>query len=161
GDINKIAMFHLCDFYVHNYQTSKDELTFEKLKTAISRFAQKAKEQKSLKLLAEVYLFESQIALIDFDTGKARTLLNEAQKIAEEKGIFKLANLVSNSYDNLLDNLHYWESTTLQLPAISDRLELTHIEDLLNKFVRNKIIYTDIAQEEEQPVVFFIINLDG
>ncbi|MHA1550786.1 MAG: tetratricopeptide repeat protein [Candidatus Heimdallarchaeaceae archaeon] len=161
GDINKIALFHLCDFYVHNYQTSKDELTFEKLKTAISRFAQKAKEQKSLKLLAEVYLFESQIALIDFDTGKARTLLNEAQKIAEEKGIFKLANLVSNSYDNLLDNLHYWESTTLQLPAISDRLELTHIEDLLNKFVRNKIIYTDIAQEEEQPVVFFIINLDG
>ena len=161
GEINKVALFHLCDFYLNNYQTKKEKSAFEKLKTTLSRFAEKAREQKSSKLLAEVYLFESQISLIDLDTEKARSLLYEAQNIAEEKGIYKLANLISNTYDNLLDNIHNWESTTLQLPAISDRMELTHIEDLLHKLVSNKIIYTDIAQEEEDPVVFLIINLDG
>jgi len=161
ANLNKTALFHLCDYYVRDYHISKDELSFEKLKTTITRFRQIAEEQKSSILLAEVYLFESQIALIDFNTNKAKTLLNKGQKIADEKGIYKLGTLISNAHDDLIDQLDLWENTTNQLPDIIERMELSNLEELLDKFIQNKISYEDIVQEKEKPSIFLIISQEG
>lgn len=161
ANINKTALFHLCDLYVHEYHLSKDLSVFEKLKNTISRFLKIAEEQKSSILLAEVYLLESQLALIEYNTSKARTLLNKAQMIADEKGIHKLGTLISNAHDELIEQLDLWNSSTNQLPDIIDRLELTNLEELLNRFVKNKISYEDIILENEKPSLFLIVNQNG
>ncbi len=122
ADLNKIALFHLCDFYVNEYHSSKDDSIYEKLKTTISRFTQRADKQKSYVLLAEAYLFESQMKLIDFNTNEAKNLLNKAQKIADEKGIYKLGTLISNTHDKLIEQHDLWENATHQLPDIIERM---------------------------------------
>ena len=161
ADLNKTALFHLCDLYVQEYHITKDISFFEKLKEVVYRFSRLAEEQKSSLLLAEVYLFESQLALVDYNTNKAITLLCKAQMIADEKGIYKLGALISNAHDDLISQLDIWENTTNMLPDIIDRMELTCLEDLLNKFVKNKISYEDVILEDEKPSIFLIINGEG
>ncbi len=38
---------------------------------------------------------------------------------------------------------------------------MSHLEDLLDKLVHNKISYADVIQEAEKPSVFVIINKEG
>ncbi|MHA1800237.1 MAG: tetratricopeptide repeat protein [Candidatus Heimdallarchaeaceae archaeon] len=161
NELNKVALFHLCDLYFNKLIKTNDLEIINYIKTKVNDLEKLATEHSSSIILAETLLFESQLSLLELDVSGAILLLNKAQKIAEEKEIHRLANLISNAHDKIIENLDQWENASLVLSDIIDRLELTHIEDLLHKLVRNKIIYTDIAQEEEQPVVFFIINLDG
>jgi tetratricopeptide (TPR) repeat protein len=161
ADINKTALFHLCDLYVQEFHNSKDQSIFDKLKQTVHRFRKKAEEQESSILLAEVYLFESQLALLENNTKEAKVLMNKAQMIADEKGIHKLGTLISNAHDELIDQLDFWDSTTHQLPDIIDRMELTCLEELLEKFVKNKISYEDIILETEKPSTFLMIDQIG
>ncbi len=161
ADINKTALFHLCDLYVQEFHNLKDLSIFEKLKETVHRFRRKAEEQESSILLAEVYLFESQLALLGNNSKEAKALMNKAQMIADKKGIHKLGTLISNAHDELIDQLDIWDNTTHQLPDIIDRMELTCLEELLDKFVKNKISYEDIVLETEKPSVFLMINHIG
>ena len=81
--------------------------------------------------------------------------------MAEEKGIIKLAKVVSNEYDILLDQLSTWEDMSKYLPSLEERFEFTHIEDYLNRMMRNYIIHDDVVDEEESPLFFLILDKKG
>ncbi|MCE7740932.1 MAG: tetratricopeptide repeat protein [Candidatus Heimdallarchaeota archaeon] len=157
-ELNKTALYHLCDSYFRQLLSSNDLRFLVKINEKVRDLENMARKQESSVILAEALLFESQISLLNLDITEAKLLLNDAQRIAEEKEIHRLANLISNAYDNVLDNLDQWETASSLLPDISDRMEITHIEELLHKLIRNKIIYSSIVKEEEQPSAFIILN---
>ena len=64
---------------------------------------------------------------------RPKLLLTKAQKIAESKGLTKLALKISDEHDILLDQLDQWEHFTMRLPTIAEKLELTHIEEKLKQ----------------------------
>lgn len=117
-----------------------------------------AKEQDSYVLFAEALLFESQLLLLELEVEEAKLLLNDAQRIAEEKEIYRLAILISKAHDYILENLDSWENASSLLPDIADRLELTHIEHLLQQLLQSRIIYSNIENENEQPCAFLILG---
>jgi len=159
-ELNKTALFHLCDLNLRKLVETNNFEFLDTIKLKVKDLRKMAKEQDSFLILTETLLFESQLSLLELDTNQAKLYLQDAQKIAEEKGIHRLANFISDAYDNLLDNLERWENATSLLPDIVERLELTNIDELLQKFLRSKIVYTDIVQEKELPVSFILLNHD-
>ncbi|MCE7748572.1 MAG: tetratricopeptide repeat protein [Candidatus Heimdallarchaeota archaeon] len=160
-ELNGLVIFHLCDVYLKKIQTSNDLDAFGKLKNRIQELAEMAREQKSVILLVQSLLLQSKLELIDLDIEKSQSLLGKAQSIAEEKGLTKLAKVVSNEFDILLDQLSTWEDMSTYLPSLEERFEFTHIENYLNKMMRDYIIHESIVDEEEAPVFFLLLNKEG
>ena len=120
-----------------------------------------AEQQKSYILLTQSFLLQSKLELIEFNMKGGQLLLEKAQTIAEEKGIINLAKIISNEYDVLLEQLSKWEGMSTYLPSLEERFEFTHIEDLLNKMIRNNVTFIDVVDEKESPSFFLIMNHDG
>lgn len=160
-ELNGLVIFHLCDVYLKKIQTSNDLDAFGKLKNRIQELAEMAREQKSVILLVQSLLLQSKLELIDLDIEKSQSLLGKAQSIAEEKGLIKLAKVVSNEFDILLDQLSTWEDMSTYLPSLEERFEFTHIENYLNKMMRDYIIHESIVDEKEAPAFFLLLNKEG
>jgi len=160
ADVNKIAMFHLCDLYVKEYHASKDQSNIDKLKETIHRFTKLAEEQKSSILLAEVYLFESQLALVENNTQKARNLMNKAQKIADDHGLHLWARKISYEHDKLLVQLDEWESLKKRNIPMTDRLDLISIEKTVDIILQKRGIRPP-ELTDEIPMLFLIIAEGG
>jgi tetratricopeptide (TPR) repeat protein len=157
-EMNRLALFHLCDFYLRRLKLANDLELLEPLRQTLDQLDELAEKQKSSILLAETYMLKSHLAQIELNIEEAKVLLEKAQQIADEKGITRLATLISNEYDLLLDRLDQWVQFSMKLPDIAERMELTNLEDMLNQIVKNKIIYATIEQEEEQPSLFLIMD---
>ncbi|MCE7739629.1 MAG: tetratricopeptide repeat protein [Candidatus Heimdallarchaeota archaeon] len=160
-EMNRMALFHLCDFYLRRLKQTNDLELLLPLKQTIDQLDELAEKQKSSILLAETYLLKSHLALIELKVEEAKTMLEKAQRIADEKGITRLATLISNEYDHLLEQISSWESFTAKLPNIADRMELTHLEDMMNKLVKNRISFADVSHENEDPSIFLIMDKTG
>jgi len=160
-EMNRMALFHLCDFYLRRLKQTNDLELLLPLKQTIDQLDELAERQKSSILLAETYMLKSHLALIELKIEEAKTMLEKAQRIADEKGITRLATLISNEYDHLLEQISSWESFTAKLPNIADRMELTHLEDMMNKLVKNRISFADVSHENEDPSIFLIMDKTG
>ena len=155
-----LVIFHLCDLYLKEISKSEDLETYEKLKHRIKKLSKMAEQQQSYILLTESLLIQSKLDLIEFNVSEGQILLEEAQKIAEEKGITYLAKVISNEYDILLTQLSTWQEMSSYFPSLEERFELSHLEDLLTKIIKNNAIYINIQDENELPYFFLIINKD-
>ena len=131
------------------------------MKKRIQNLTEMAREQKSHILLVQSLLLRSKLELIDLNIEKSQSLLERAQSLAEEKGIIKLAKIVSNEYDILLDQLSTWEDMSKYLPSLEERFEFTHIEDYLNQMMREYIIHESVIDEKESPQFFLILDKEG
>ncbi len=160
-EMNRLALFHLCDFYLQRLKQTNDIELIDPIKQTIDQLDKLAETQKSSILLAETYLLKSHLALIELEVEEAKVMLEKAQQIAEDKGIIRLATLISNEYDHFLEQITRWESFTTKLPNIADRMELTHLEDMMNKLVKNRISFADVSQENEDPSIFLIMDKTG
>ncbi len=121
-----------------------------------------AQRQNSFILLVEVMLLQAEFSLVELKVEQAQEILTEALKIAEEKGIVKLAIKISNEHDHLLDQLDLWEDFTMKLPTIAEKLELSHIEDRLKQIVRRRsVLGPEVESEAELPVMFLIQSNQG
>ena len=160
-ELNGLVTFHLCDLYFKRIQTSDDLDAYGKLKNQILKLTEMAKEQRSNILLVQALLLQSKLELIDLNIEESQSLLDRAQFLAEEKGITKLAKIVSNEYDILLDQLSTWEDMSKYLPSLEERFEFTHIEDYLNRMMRDYIIHESIVDEEESSQFFLILDTEG
>ncbi|MCE7740968.1 MAG: hypothetical protein GOP50_00795 [Candidatus Heimdallarchaeota archaeon] len=160
-DLNCWIVFHLCDLYLKKVTEFGDLQSYDKLKHRVNTLRQMAEHDKSHILLAQSLLLQSKLELIDFNMENGQLLLRKAQKIAEDKGITNLAKVISGEYDILLDQLSRWQEMSTYIPSLEERFEFTHIEDLLEKMIRNNALYEDIQDEKEQPHFFMIMNKVG
>ena len=89
------AMIHLGDLLMSELKMTGEEELFGEIKELTNRLLNISKKQSSHLLLAEVYLLQSKLALIELDMGQARKFLAQAHAIAEEKGLTSLSRLIT------------------------------------------------------------------
>ncbi len=161
-NISVEVILHLCEILLLELSSSSDLTILDKVKGFIVQLIDIASKQNLFALKAEAYLLQAQLSLIELKTSRAQQLLVDAQKIAEDKGIHRLAIRISNEHDQLLDKLDHWTEFTMKLPSIAEKLELTHIEEMLNQMIKKRMIdiETDI-KEEELPALFLVLNETG
>jgi len=110
--------------------------------------------------MCEAYFLQAKLALIILDIEEARRLLTKAQNNAEKNGLKLLAKKISNEHDELLKQLAMWEELKSSKVSIGKRIELAHLNELIDRMVHNRAI-TIPEIEVEEPVLLTIITLEG
>ncbi len=156
------TILNLCELLLIELSTTEDMSILIETKGYIAQLTEIASYQNLYPLLAETYLLQAQLSLIEIKIDEARYFISKAQKLAEERGLRRLAIIISNEYDLILDKLDQWNDFTRKLPTIAEKLELTHIEQILNQMIKKRMIDTSYAvKEEEYPLMLFILNTSG
>ncbi|MHA1198400.1 MAG: tetratricopeptide repeat protein [Candidatus Heimdallarchaeaceae archaeon] len=155
------SYLHLCDSILEEFKTSENMALVQTLHNYIKELTLKATLANSNLLLTELYFLQSKILLLDLKVEEAINLLEQALSLAQEKGLNRLAILLSNEYDLLLQQLDKWDEFSSYLPTLDERLELTHIEDLVNRMMRKWVNYGIVSPEIESPQYFVILSKEG
>ncbi|MFX0209660.1 MAG: hypothetical protein ACFFDT_27010, partial [Candidatus Hodarchaeota archaeon] len=152
-----IALLNLFELLLQELQSSGEEEILEETKTIAKKLLVIAKEQHSFSLLAETYWLQAQLALVELDLKKARSLLNEAQLLADENGLDRLAQKISSEYDTLLDHLNQWDELIEKDASLTERVKVARLEELVTTMRYDKEI--EIQDEiDEEPVQLMILQ---
>ncbi len=139
------AMIHLCDLLLSELKMTGEDDLFAQIKDLTSRLLEIAKQQSSNSLLAQTYLLQSKLALIELDMGQARKFLTKAHLIAQEKGLHILALAAAHEHDLLQSHLHKWESIIEQKPSKREMIDLTKLDDFLKQMIQKTV--ANLAEE--------------
>ena len=137
--LTTIAMIHLCDLLLLELKATRAEEVLAKVKDLTQRLITIAEEQASPPLVVETYLLQSKLALIDFEVNQARDLMTEAKKLADEKGLQRLGQIVQNEIDTLQNEVKRWESILEVKPSKEELVNLTNLDDLLARMVQKTV----------------------
>ncbi len=133
------AMIHLCDLLLSELRMTGEEEVLGEIKNLTNRLRDIATQQSSHSLLAETYLLQSKLALMELDVGQARELMMQAHAMAEENGLERLARAVAQERDSLDSQLHRWQSIIEQNPSKREMIDMTGIDDLLERMVQKTV----------------------
>ncbi|MCE7748573.1 MAG: hypothetical protein GPJ51_09240 [Candidatus Heimdallarchaeota archaeon] len=155
------SYLYLCDILLEQFKDTKDMKLIGELKQNIKNLSYIAESNQNFLLLIELYFLQSKLFILEFNVEDSLNVLEEAQKLANEKGLKRLEILISNEYDVLLEQLDVWDDLSDRLPSLEERFETTHIEEILSKVMTRWVNYTDVIIEKEQPIFFIIFNNEG
>ncbi len=133
------AMIHLCDLLLLELKTTRAEEVLDKVKDLTQQLVIIAENQASHNLLVETYMLQSKLALIDFEVNEPRRLMTEAKKLADEKGLQRLSQIVQNEIDALQQEFKRWESILEAKPSKEEMVNLTNLDDLLSRMVQKTV----------------------
>ena len=156
------SILKLCELIIIELRESEDIELLEELKTYVKKIHKEGSAERAYPILVQSTWLQANIALLELDVNKARYLLNIAQEMAEAKELYDLARRISNSYDVLLFQLNLWDHFTMQLPSIAERMELTHIESVLDEMIRGRgIVFSEGKSEKDEPIIIAIFAESG
>ena len=145
------AMIHLCDLLILELKATGDEEILNKIKDLTHRIASIANEQASHPLIVETYLLQSKLAMVDFDLQQAQQFMSEARKLADEKGLQRLSHILEHESKALQYQVKRWESILQKNPSRKDMVDLTNLNDLLEKMVQKTVETHSIESEDVKP----------
>ncbi|MFX1516060.1 MAG: tetratricopeptide repeat protein [Promethearchaeota archaeon] len=143
--IKKEALLNLIDLLLEELKLTGNRDILREIKELINQLIKFAQNQSSYNLIAEAYLLQSKLALLDLNTEKAIELLTQVRQIAETKGLERLSMLISYEQESLVSQLNKWERIIEQEPSMSDIIQLTQIEDLITRVINTRLL----RKEEE------------
>ena len=154
------ALLHLCEMLLVEFKGTKNVEAAGEFSSLLKRLQDTAEKHHSYPMLAETFVLEAELSMIHFDLKKARHSLTQAQKIAEQYELSRLAIKISNKHDVLLQNLEEWNQMKKENASISERLEKIAINDQISTMLKKK-------QEKipdtspEMPILLIIMASSG
>jgi tetratricopeptide (TPR) repeat protein len=147
-EITAKSAFNLAELLFLEYKTSNDSKILKEINDIIEKLLNISQSQKSFSVLAETYLLQAQLSLLENKKVESQRLLVKAQKIAEEKGLENLAKVISQEHDKLLEKLK------------TDDIDISNFESIITRLSADKKVQqTDIPAEE--PVILMILSESG
>ncbi|MFW9788924.1 MAG: tetratricopeptide repeat protein [Candidatus Thorarchaeota archaeon] len=137
--LTSLAMIHLCDLLLIELKTTRSEEVLDKVKDLTQQLVSIAEDQAQYPLVVETYLLQSKLALIDFEVNEARGLMNEAKRLADEKGLLKLGQIVQKELDTLMSEVKRWETVLEVKPSVKEMVDITNLDDLLARMVQKTV----------------------
>ncbi|MFQ5980938.1 MAG: tetratricopeptide repeat protein [Candidatus Heimdallarchaeota archaeon] len=159
-DVTVAAIENLCELLIHELGVSGNEEILIEVESLLRQLLDIATNQHNFELLANTYLLQSKIALLELNIRQARKLLTQAQLIAEEKSLWKLARAISGEFDTFLNQQASWENYIDRNASMRERIELARLEELVTRMIRQRM--EDIPElPPEEPVMVFILANSG
>lgn len=159
-DLTAKAMFNLCESLLQELETSGSEEALSELKLVLQQLLGIAEDQHNYSLFVEVHLLQSKTALLELDVEEARKVLTQAQQTAEEKGLQKLAMMISGEYDALLNQVSKWDSFIKTEASMAERLQLTQLETMVTGLIRKRSVEVP-ERPPEEPIMLLIMAESG
>jgi tetratricopeptide (TPR) repeat protein len=138
-ETNTLALLHLTELLVDELQITGEAEAVENLNVRLSKLLDLAAEQKSTLLLVETLLLQSKMALLQLEADKANRLLNEAQSLAEQKGLENLSERIIEEQNALLNELTIWEKLGEEKPPITERTEKMRLHEQIGAMIQQGV----------------------
>ena len=151
------AMLNLCDSLLADLRASGEQKVLEDVRSLVSRLLEVVDEQRSHALLAETYLLQSKLALLELNLMQARTLLTKAQLLADRNGMVRLAMKISREHDSLLKKLSMWERFIEKGASLKELADSAGLREAVIGMIRKRTI-EDFEVPEEEPVFLSIAH---
>jgi len=160
GEARIQAIIDLCDLYLTELRMTNDPEIINEIHPYIQELLSIAKKQHLHLYLAETYILQAKLSLLTLELNKAKRFLTQAQKIAESYGLKRLAMKISNEHDELLRETKMWENLKLSEVSISERLELTGVNEQMENMVKRQL--SEVPEiSKEDPVILLILTEGG
>ena len=153
------ALVNLSELLLDELLSTGEEEILEEVEGKVDKLMEVAKKQQSYSLITESYLLKAQLALVRLNLKDARSLLSQAQLIAEEKGLEKLARKISSEHDQLLEQLDQWEELIAKDASITERVKVANLEELVRWMARKREIIID--ETDDEPVMVLLVAESG
>ncbi len=153
------ALANLSELLLEELKATGEEEILDEVEEKVDKLLKIAKDQQSHSLLTESYLLKAQLALVRLNLKDARTLLSQAQMIAEERGLERLARKISSEHDQLLEQLDQWEELIAKDASITERVKVANLEELMGWMARKREIIID--EKEDEPIMLLLVSESG
>ncbi|MFX1481000.1 MAG: tetratricopeptide repeat protein, partial [Promethearchaeota archaeon] len=153
------ALLSLCELHLIELRMTDDLEVLDDINPLIVQLLEIADKSHSYWILSETYLLQAKLALLTFDIKKAQQHLSQAQKIAEYYGLKQLVMKISYEHDELLRQTKMWENLKNSEVSLSERLELSGLNDQMERMVKKRIIEIHELSDEES--VHLLILSEG
>ncbi|MHA2251463.1 MAG: tetratricopeptide repeat protein [Candidatus Kariarchaeaceae archaeon] len=158
-ELTVYAKLNLCELLLVEYKNSQNEEVIMEIEAMISELIEIGKKQNSFSLLAEAYFLQSKLALLEFDIRLSQKLLIQAEMLADENGLERLAIKISQQHDDLLEQLDNWDNMLRNNASLAERLEFTKLQDAITQLIKKED--EELRITEEIPVLLMILNDAG
>ncbi len=140
------AMIHLTELLLSELKLTGEVELISDISHLSNQLLRIAKEQASQSLLAETYLLQSKLALIEMDMGRANKLLTQAQAIADETGLDRLAKTLLKEREFLDSQMQKWDQIMKDNPSKQELVQLTKLDVLLERMIQETV--TEMIDEQ-------------
>jgi len=137
------AIINLSGLLLFEIKTLGNDLALNDLKQVIQRLSTKAENENSYWLLINSFLLRSKLTLLDLDIVQAEHLLTQGEHLAIEKGLLKLARMISVEREILCTHSDKWKRIIDQKPSTSEMIELTQFNTIIERMIRKRIYQTE------------------
>jgi len=161
-DLNMAAsiLIDLCQILLIELQITDDIEILNELESLVIQLLEIAEKQHSYTTLTSAKLLQGKLSLIQLNTIHARKFLREAQQIADDHGLQKLALSISREHDKLLDQLDIWEDLSETKTPISERLKLASMDETIG-YLKAKRAIESPELISETPMMILILSEGG
>ncbi|MFX1284051.1 MAG: tetratricopeptide repeat protein [Promethearchaeota archaeon] len=133
------SVISLCDLLLLELRITGNEEVLQEIKTILTQFLEIAEKQHTYYWLIQIYWIQSKLALLELDIERSQRLLIQAKTLSEEKGLQMLTTQISSEYEALITQIGKWEEIFDKEPSMNEIIELTQLEDLLERMIHSRI----------------------
>jgi tetratricopeptide (TPR) repeat protein len=151
---------HYCELLLSELDMTKEVTVLNEIEPIITSLLKVAETQRSYLWLAEAKLLQAKLALIKMNLEQARIFLTQAQNIAEEHKLQRLAQEISEEHDRMLDQLNTWELLKKGNAPISERIKLASLGNVMERLKGARALEPSEVIEEE-PILLIIMDNSG
>ncbi|MFX1498918.1 MAG: tetratricopeptide repeat protein [Promethearchaeota archaeon] len=159
--LHLLSLVNLCDLYFEElYMTNKIEIIMDDINPLIYKILELANSRHSFIWMAETKLLQAKLALIQMNFDEAKSILTQAQQIAELHGLNLLAIKISSEHDELLEHLNVWDNLKSIDAPMSERIELASFKGVIDR-LQGKSTFKESKLKPETPILLLIIGEGG
>ncbi len=150
------VLLNLCDLLILEMKETDDPKVLEKIYNHLNKLQEMVEKNKSHLLHAETIRLNAQLALLEFDVDKARSLLLQALNIAQENKFDRLVLDILQQQEKLTKQsieLRNLEKTT---STISQRMSVIDLNGTVSSIKKTSITETVKKDEEVSKKLFSI-----
>lgn len=136
-DVRLGIIFHLCELLLSELKNSSDVKVLAKLQKYINKMIDLATKNHISNLIVESLWFKAQLSMIILDFEKTNELLNQAQSLAEQKGLNRLTLKIIKTKEQTIQQQIELEDLEKESPSISKRMEKIKIENGLREITNS------------------------
>jgi len=152
-DIYKIeAILKLSELLLIELRLTNDMDVINEINPLISKFIEMTLKRKYNYFLIEAYVLQGKLSLLTFEIKTARRFLTQAQRIAEQYRYKGVADEISSLHEDLIQKIDTWKHLKKNNAPLTERIELSRLNDHLEGQFRKKIMRMERIAEEEVTV---------
>ncbi|MFW9911411.1 MAG: tetratricopeptide repeat protein [Candidatus Thorarchaeota archaeon] len=136
NELSVLALLHLTELMVNELQMTGDPDALSNLRSCLAKLLEMAAKQGSTLLLVETHLLQSKVALLNLEAERASLLLDEAQSLADQKGLTEISKRIVAEQEALANELSVLEELSGDETLMAKRAEKTRIHEHIGEMIQ-------------------------